>query len=152
MKSNDSENDSYLPTYNKLLEAQGKSAMKALNVEDLPSSIHSDGFGVLSSEEVHLIHQTKQAHKAFMTSRRQCALIVHVLGEQNVALVEQKCVLEDLVFFSCVNLVKTMRLAPRNIKFGSTVHELWSENPGFWTKAIYYRKNEGHTLGDPTVT
>jgi len=22
-----------------------------------------------------------------------------------------------------------MRLAPRNMKFGSTVHELWSENP-----------------------
>ena len=62
--------------------------MKALNVEDLPSSIHSDGFGVLSPEEVDLIHQTKQAHKAFMSSRRQCALIVHVLGEQNVALVD----------------------------------------------------------------
>ena len=26
------------------------------------------------------------------------------------------------------------------------------KTPGFWTKAIYYRKNEGHTLGDPTVT
>ena len=88
VKSNDGENDSYLPTYNKLLEAQGKSAMKALNVEDLPLSIHSDGFGVLSPEEVDLIHQTKQAHKAFMSSRRQCALIFHVLGEQNVALVD----------------------------------------------------------------
>ena len=32
VKSNDGENDSYLPTYNKLLEAQGKSAMKALTV------------------------------------------------------------------------------------------------------------------------
>ena len=43
-------------------------------------------------------------------------------------------------FFSTVKLIKKMWLTPRNMNFGFLVHELWSENPWFWTIAIYYRE------------
>jgi len=69
-------------------DSPGDSFLTPIEVDKLPSSVHSDGFSVIDDEEAALIKETKDAHIRFMMSRRQSALIGHLLGPKNIALID----------------------------------------------------------------
>ena len=79
---------SLLDVHNPILKSQGRSLLAAIDVENLPSSVHSDGFGVLGEEELINIKATTDAHLRFMRSKAQSPMIVHLLGPANIALVD----------------------------------------------------------------
>jgi len=74
--------------YNPILLSQGRSAFTPLDVENLPSSIHSHGFSVLGDDEVALIKSTQEGHVRFMRSAKQAPIIAHLLGAPNLALID----------------------------------------------------------------
>ena len=82
------EAQSYLAMYNKILGEQGRSLVSAIDVQGLPTAVHSDGYGVLGPEEVEVVAATREAHRQFMMSRKQSALIAHLLSGVNIALVD----------------------------------------------------------------
>ena len=59
-----------------------------MDIENLSRSVHGDGFSVIDKEESLLIKQTRDAHVSFIMSRKQSALIAHILGERNIALMD----------------------------------------------------------------
>ena len=48
--------------------------MTALDIESLPASVHSDGFGVLGVEEIETIKATTDAHFRFNSDIRKCEI------------------------------------------------------------------------------
>ena len=60
----------------------------ALDIDSLPASVHSDGFGVLGDEEIQTVKATIDAHHKFMRSKAQAPMIAHLLGPANIALVD----------------------------------------------------------------
>ena len=79
---------SILSLYNPILQSQGRSVVTALDIDSLPASVHSDGFGVLGDEEIQTVKATIDAHHKFMRSKAQAPMIAHLLGPANIALVD----------------------------------------------------------------
>ena len=50
--------------------------------------MHSDGFGVLGPEEVESIKSLTEGHIRFMKSRVHAPIIAHLLGRDNLALID----------------------------------------------------------------
>ena len=66
--------------YNPILRSQGRTDITPIVVENLPSSVHSDGFGVLGPEEVQSIKSLTEGHIKFMKSKVHAPIIAHLLG------------------------------------------------------------------------
>ena len=69
--------------YNPILRSQGRSEISPIVIDKLPSSVYSDGFGVLGPEEVESIKSLTEGH-----TRLHAPIIVHLLGRDNLTLID----------------------------------------------------------------
>ena len=74
--------------YNPIFRDQGRSEVVPIDVEKLPASVHSDGFSVLGPEEIDMIRNVTEGHLRFMKGKTQAPIIAHLLGPQNIALLD----------------------------------------------------------------
>ena len=64
--------------YNPIFREQGRSEIVPIDVENLQSSVHSDGYTVLGPEEIEMIWSVTEGHLRFMKGKAQ--IIAHLLG------------------------------------------------------------------------
>ena len=74
--------------YNPIFMEQGRSQILPLDVENLPSSVHSEGYTVLGPEEILMIRSVTEGHLRFMKGKSQAPIIAHLFGVQNIALID----------------------------------------------------------------
>ena len=88
LKSMPDSESGLLTTYNAVLKEQGRSLLTALDVEKIPSAVHSAGYGVLDKDELSASRHTREGYLRFMHSKKQAPLIAHLLGPKNLALLD----------------------------------------------------------------
>ena len=88
MKSMPDETSTLASVYDPIFTSQGTTVLAPLDVEQLPAAIHHDGYTVLGEEEINLIKATTDGHTRFMRSSKQAPIIAHLLGPQNIALID----------------------------------------------------------------
>ena len=74
--------------YNPILNSKGHDSLTPIDVDKLPASVHSDGYSVLGPEELSAIKSTLDAHLRFMRSKAQAPIIAHLLGRDNLMLID----------------------------------------------------------------
>ena len=136
-----------LTTYNAVLKEQGRSVLTALDVEKIPSAVHSAGYGVLDKDELSATRHTREGYLRFMHSKKQAPLIAHLLGPKNLALLdlfEREANIRDCELNMNFRLYDLMSLLSYNFVTDSVItcymHYLSSIYPNvFFVDPILYK-------------